>query len=63
MILVLKEMSKGKLFYLLRYDDYEQEDLMRYTAGRDFLDENMDLQYDQNFTNYPDSKYIINFSF
>ena len=50
-------MSKGKLIILLRYDDYEQEDLMRYTAGRDFLDENMDLQYDQNFTNYPDSKF------
>jgi hypothetical protein len=36
------------------YDDYDQEDLMRYTAGRPFKDENMDLHFQQDFTNYPD---------
>jgi len=33
---------------------------MRYTAGRNFMNENMDLHYEQNLTNYPDSKIQIN---
>jgi|LauGreDrversion4_2_1035121.scaffolds.fasta_scaffold687620_3 hypothetical protein len=32
---------------------------MRYTAGRGFLDENMDMHYEQNVSNYPDSKEVV----
>lgn len=36
------------------YDDYEQEDMFRFTSGKIFNKENMDLHYEQNMTNYPD---------
>ena len=36
------------------YDNYEQEELVRFLAGKSFTDESMDLSYDQDFSQYPD---------
>jgi hypothetical protein len=43
--------------------DYANEELTRWTAGHKvFGQENMDLHYEQDMTNYPDSNFIFNFS-
>lgn len=36
------------------YDDYQMEDLHRFTHYKAFVKDNMDLYYEQDLTNYPD---------
>ncbi len=40
------------------YDDFEQEDLMKFTAGRPFQKQDMDMNYQTDMGNYPDGKFM-----
>jgi hypothetical protein len=48
-----------EIFYNYSYDEYEQEDLQRWTSGRGFRKEDMDMRYEHDVSNYPDGKNFI----